>query len=114
VLIYLALLWNAEHLPGIDKTQIGDAVHLGDGPHTDPVAQRNAVKVLAPDDGVVPAARGGRRGAAVELARADPAGRQRLVDGGNRQDLADVDDIGVENPVLRGDGVGVSPDCTVW
>ena len=106
MLAYLASLWDAEHLPSTNIVQVEDVVSLGDGPHIDPVAQRDAVQILAPGDSVIPAA-GGRRGATIELARADPAGRQRARCVGDRQPLPGVDDVGVENSVLCSNGVGI-------
>ena len=75
MLIYLAALWDAEHIPGTDVVQVEDVVDLGDGPHADPVAQRDAVQVLAHNDGVIPAA-DGRCDSAIELTRTNPTGRQ--------------------------------------
>ena len=102
------LLWNAEHLPGADVIQVDDVVGLGDGPHADPIAQCDTVQVLSRDDGVIPAA-GGRGLVAVELGRADPAGRQRARHVGDSQDVPGVDEAGVDYAVLGGDGVRVHP-----
>lgn len=58
----LTALRYAENLSGVDEIQIGDVVRLGYGVHAHTVVQRDAIQVLATDDGVMPAAAiGGRR-----------------------------------------------------
>ena len=98
-------LGDAKHIADIDEIHVRDAVRPGDGVHTDAVFQPDAVQILARDDGVIPATI--YIVVAIELARAGPAGRQLVRFIGNLERLPGVDEVGIENPVLGGDGVGV-------
>lgn len=94
---------NAQHVAGADVVQIVDAITLSDLPHIHAVAERDAIQILPPRNGVVSGAAATARS---RLPTPTWLASRTSVAIGDSQDLARINTIGVCKTIVRGDSPG--------